>query len=333
MASIENCDPYKVIEFLKNCDNNKYLLQEDKDYINSNRILINELEKLDKNNLNIIFSCEKKFNKFPILINKKLAMHDFHIFRIKIAEIITSYRRNKLNINVSNPYVSTLLKDGIVIINNFLDNDSFEKLKQEIDNNINKNLVFNNETHKILNNMKNNQLYNVANFINNKTLNDILYSILAIDPNHFYSSKRSRVLFQKLKQNTCGDIQTQIHTDTFQHTYRWWFYLSDVTENDGAFRYSKDSHINDENRINFEREMYSKVLKNIKKLDSESQGGSYRYQQYGNESDIKLDSIVVPKNTLIVVNTHGFHGRGVIQPGHERYSLFGYSRINPYFII
>lgn len=330
--STDELNPYKVINFLKNCDNNEYLLQEEKDYINQNKELITKLEKLNKKDLQTVFSCEKKYNRYPVLINKNLSKNDFHIFRIKIAEIVTNYRRRKLDIKLSNPHVNTLLEDGIVIINDFLDKDSFNLLKQEIDNNFHKNLTFNNTKSKIIENMKKQKLNHVANFIKNEKLNDILYSILAINPEHFYSSKRSKILFQKLEENIKGDIQTQVHSDTFQHTYRWWFYLSDVEEEDGAFCYCKGSNVNNEKRLHFEKTMYQNVLSNMNKLDSESQGGSFRYREYEPEEKLNLEPITVPKNTLILVNTHGFHKRGTIQPGHSRYSLFGYSRLNPFYL-
>ena len=137
----------------------------------------------------------------------------------------------------------------------------------------------------------------------------------------------SFLTLNKVTNNNKNDVQTKIHSDTFHHTYRWWYYINDVTLNDAPFHYAKGTHIDNEERIKWENDMYDKILddKVYKKLNYADKEGSFR-----NESCDKVEPIMVKKNTLLIADTHGFHCRGITTNNGTRLAVLGSSRLDPF---
>ena len=151
--------------------------------------------------------------------------------------------------------------------------------------------------------------------------------INGISKNLTYSNHLSFVTLNKIKNNNNTDVQTETHTDTFHHTYRWWYYINDVTIDNAPFYYDRGTHINNEERLNWENSMMDIVLNDIEynKLSYPNKEGSFRKNKYTN-----LKPIIVKKNTLVIADTHGFHHRGITKNNGERIPVLGSSRLDQF---
>jgi Phytanoyl-CoA dioxygenase (PhyH) len=116
------------------------------------------------------------------------------------------------------------------------------------------------------------------------------------------------------------DPETQLHVDTFFSTHKLWLYLQDVNEEHAPLVYVPGSH----------------------KLSVERLRGDYIDSRKNNTGARRIDDEEVARrglsrrlmvsraNTLVVVNTCGYHCRSVGQPGSTRRALHMSFRFNPF---
>ena len=118
------------------------------------------------------------------------------------------------------------------------------------------------------------------------------------------------------------DGQTDLHIDAPFNTHKLWLYLDDVTPDHAPFVYVPMSHKLDWVRL---RGDYL-----------ESIGKNFGSRKVGDEEVLRrgLETVVVtcPRNTLVLANTCGYHGRSVGAPGATRRSLHMMFRSNPFSI-
>jgi len=125
-----------------------------------------------------------------------------------------------------------------------------------------------------------------------------------------------------------ADPQKSLHSDTFHPTAKYWLFLDDVEMSTGPFVYAKGSHRFTSDRLKWE---YAISCKGAKGLEGHSSVGSLRIQSDELEQlGFQETALPVPKNTLIIADTHGFHRRGDISEPCSRLALYGYSRNSPF---
>lgn len=134
------------------------------------------------------------------------------------------------------------------------------------------------------------------------------------------------ILTQRVKARP--DPQTHLHADTFHPTMKAWFFLTDVAEEDGPLTYVPGSHRLTPERLDWEHE---KALV-ARDMDRLSARGSMRITpaelpRLGLPEPVRF---TVPANTLVVVDTCGFHARGMSSRPAMRIELWAYSRRNPF---
>lgn len=116
------------------------------------------------------------------------------------------------------------------------------------------------------------------------------------------------------------DRESDLHVDTFYSTHKLWLYLDDVNPENGPLVYVPGSHALSTSRL---RHDYH-----------ESRGlnaGSRRIQDDElEERGLEPRVLTCPANTLIVVNTCGYHRRSAGKPGHYRRALHMGFRFNPF---
>lgn len=125
------------------------------------------------------------------------------------------------------------------------------------------------------------------------------------------------------------DPQTRFHADTFHATAKAWLFLSDVAEEDGPFVYVPGSHRMTPGRLAWEQAQSETAAACPDRLHAR---GSFRAEAaeiaamgYGPPR-----RFVVPANTLVVADTHGFHARGRSLRPSVRAALYGSLRRNPF---
>lgn len=124
------------------------------------------------------------------------------------------------------------------------------------------------------------------------------------------------------------DPQIYLHADTFHPTVKAWYFLSDVSVEDGPFTYVPGSHILTPERVAWERQK-SLDARQAERLTAR---GSFRVDP-GELAALNLPparAFGVPANTLIVADTFGFHARGKASHASTRVEIWAYGRRNPY---
>ncbi len=124
------------------------------------------------------------------------------------------------------------------------------------------------------------------------------------------------------------DPQVMLHSDTFFPMRKAWLYLDDVGEADGPFQYVADSHRATPARLAWEK------ARSVawREADPMSRRGSLPVRP-GEQAALGLGQPmrhVVPANTLVVANTHGFHARTQGQAGTARIALWAQAESTPF---
>jgi hypothetical protein len=124
------------------------------------------------------------------------------------------------------------------------------------------------------------------------------------------------------------DPQLHLHADTFHPTVKAWFFLSDVTDDDGPFTYVPGSHLLTPERVAWERRK-SLDAREAERLTAR---GSFRIEpeELAGLNLPAAQGFAVPANTLIVADTFGFHARGRANHASTRVEIWAYGRRNPY---
>jgi hypothetical protein len=126
-----------------------------------------------------------------------------------------------------------------------------------------------------------------------------------------------------------ADPQTDMHSDTFHATAKFWLFLRDVGEEDGPFLYVPGSHRLTPERLEWE---YEQSLSAASDPRAHHRFGSFRI---GTHALAALglpqpQRMAVRANTLVVADTYGFHARAVSHRPTVRTELHGHLRRNPF---
>jgi hypothetical protein len=125
------------------------------------------------------------------------------------------------------------------------------------------------------------------------------------------------------------DPQLQLHSDTFHPSLKAWLFLTDVAADDRPLIYVAGSHRLTPERLAWEKRRSETLGTSGDRL---SQRGSLRVQP---EELAALDlpqpqPFAVPANTLVVVDTYGFHARGAADHQTMRVEIWAYARRTPF---
>ncbi len=125
------------------------------------------------------------------------------------------------------------------------------------------------------------------------------------------------------------DPQQDLHSDTFHPSLKAWLFLTDVPEDGRPLTYVAGSHRLTPERAAWEQRTTSTVMAAADQL---SQRGSLRIK------DEELPGLglppptrfSVPANTLVAIDTCGFHARAASDRPTLRVELWAYSRRSPF---
>jgi hypothetical protein len=124
------------------------------------------------------------------------------------------------------------------------------------------------------------------------------------------------------------DPQLQLHADTFHPSLKAWLFLTDVTDDEGPLTYVPGSHRLTEERLAWEQERSI----SIHSSDRLSQRGSLRISadELGTLRLPQPKRFAVPANTLVIIDTCGFHSRGSCTKPTVRAEIWAYVRRSPF---
>ena len=270
----------------------------------------------------------KSFVDNPILGSERLNRRGLHVARLRLAHRLARARRRRLAAAVPAEWRERFDRDGYVEIRDFLPVSTFARLdetllKREFDSRHQQ--QGDTVTRRIaIGPALLRQVPELSSF-----LRDPKWRALAA----YVASTRSEPLYyvQSIVSGFAHggpDPQLELHADTFHPSLKAWLFLTDVTDDQGPLTYVPGSHRLTRRRLAWERERSV----SIRDSDGLSQRGSLR---------IALDELSaldlpqpkrfsVPANTLVVIDTCGFHARGNSTKPTVRAEIWAYVRRTPF---
>jgi len=270
----------------------------------------------------------KSFVDNPLLGSKWLNRRGLHVSRLRLAHWLARSRRRRLAANVPERWREQFDRDGFVEVRNFLPGDVFSRLQE-----------------KLLSTEFDSRQQQQGNAVTRRVPigPDLLMRIPELKPLlsdrswrsllAYVASTKSEPLYYVqtiVSGHASGapDPQLDLHADTFHPSLKAWLFLTDVTDDQGPLTYIAGSHRLTPARIAWEKARSVA----IDESDRLSQRGSLRISP-GELAALELPQatrFAVPANTLVVVDTCGFHARGSCDHPTVRAEIWAYSRRTPF---
>lgn len=271
----------------------------------------------------------KSFVDNPVLGSPRLNRLGLHATRVRAAHAFARLRRRGIEQKLPTDLRNQFERNGFIVIPDFLPAAEFDNLRTE--------------------------LLALALPCRSQQQGDTVTTRLAIDPGvlkavpaldrllrspiwlaalHFVASFTSKPLYYLQAIRTGAgdgphDPQQDLHCDTFHPSMKAWLFLSDVGEEDAPLTYVAGSHRLTPERLAWERERSIEVVASGDRL---SQRGSLRVTP-GELAGLGLPEptrFAVPANTLVVIDTCGFHARGQAKQPTVRTEIWAYCRRSPF---
>ena len=270
----------------------------------------------------------KSFADNAILGSEALNRRGLHVARLKLAHRLAWSRRRRLAWTVPAEWREQFDRDGFVEVRDFLPPEIFARLQQAL-----------------LTGEYDSREQQQGDTITRRV--PIGAELVAAVPElrALLTSKRWRSLLAYVA-STCAeplyylqtilsghapggpDPQLELHSDTFHPSLKAWLFLTDVSDGQGPLTYVPGSHRLTPERIAWEQARSIAIAAS----DRLSQRGSLRVSPeelpaLNLSPPIKF---AVPANTLVVIDTCGFHARGPSDKPTVRAEIWAYARRTPF---
>ncbi|MCF8709627.1 phytanoyl-CoA dioxygenase family protein [Rhizorhapis sp. SPR117] len=271
----------------------------------------------------------KSFKDNRLIGSKRLNQMGLHTARVRFAHWLAWKRRARLARMVSAQDRVQFDEQGFVAIENFLPADEFALLRERIlkqEAPAREMLQGDTITRRIA--VDNSFLASVPalrTLIDSPRWRGLVRYVSSFDVEPLY-------YIQTILSGTAKarpDPQTALHADTFHPTMKAWFFLNDVADDEGPLTYVPGSHRMTLQRIAWEKAMSLRAPEGVDRLSAR---GSFRIE---NKELAALglppaQRFAVPANTLVVVDTNGFHARAQSAKQGKRIEIWAYSRRSPF---
>lgn len=268
----------------------------------------------------------KSFVDNPILGSERLNRRGLHVSRLKLAHAFAWSRRRRLASAVPTEWREEFDRDGYVEVRDFLPADDFQRLQTALLNS-----KFDAREHQQGDSVTRRVPIGPDLLRKVPQLRDLFgrwRSLLA-----YVGSTASEPIYYVqtiVMGHTHGapDPQLELHADTFHPSLKAWLFLTDVSDDQGPLTYVAGSH-----RLTPERLAWEQARSiDISDSDRLSQRGSLRIAP-GELASLNLPQptrFAVPANTLVAIDTCGFHARGSADRPVVRVEIWAYSRRTPF---
>ena len=276
-----------------------------------------------------LFSTAKSFKTNPIIGNRILNYMGLHVIRVILSQGIMRFRMALLSFSIPKSLKQEYYKNGYMLLENVLPEEGFDRLLREsrdIRSTIRECVQGDTLTQRIhLDQSNASQAKEINRFLAQKDIVKLFK--FAAGKNHRPIS-HIQVIKNKYVEGEY-DPQKILHSDTFHPTMKFWYFLQDVSEGMAPFMYVEGSNKLTWNRIKWE---YTKSINMNKETISYAQNGSFRIDEdkLASLGFSEPKKVCVSKNTLVIVNTFGFHRRGEVNAKNLRAEIWGISRTNPF---
>ena len=269
----------------------------------------------------ILFGRTKNLHELPY--SALDAKRGIHVVRSVFANEVHRMRARK--IENKSKMLQTYLDEGLVVLNDFFGNDKAEliaNLTEQYPVSVNK------QSFNLVRNIDDQQ-----EMLNGK-LRECVFECLMLSNNNIDASAQylNNTFIQRVhnKPND-GDVQKVMHIDTYYDAMKFWYFPKEVRIEHGPFIISPYSHIMTEKRLLWMQEAYMRYYDNTVGAERAKDHVEGSLRILSDEMDmmnLKLRHMNVPKDTLIISNVFGFHGRGDATVESIRDSIHGSIRLN-----
>lgn len=271
----------------------------------------------------------KSFADNPILGSRRLNRAGLHGWRLKAAHALARWRRARLARLLPGELREQFDRDGFIVVRDFLPDDQFRRLQSAIldaEDECRAQQQGDTITRRVpVGPALRRRVPLLAALLDSKRWKGVMA---------YVASTRSKPLYYI--QTIAGGIadgppdpQLDLHSDTFHPSLKAWLFLTDVGEDDRPLTYVAGSHRLTASREAWER---SKSIGIMADGDRLSQRGSFRVSSE-ELHDLGLPTATrfcVPANTLVAIDTCGFHARADSDRPTVRVELWAYCRRTPF---
>lgn len=273
----------------------------------------------------VVSSVIKKFYGAPSVFAGGLVLNilGYHVIRVLFFNLIYTLRMKKTpEDKISRDIIKQVRENGIAVIPSFFSADIFQNIKDECDKIEIK--VTNESAPHIKRETLAKDNYKNPNPILNKYLarnpfiNQIVSGVLGKE---ILITPKVQLEYSFYREEDLGKPTTDVrpdnlHFDVSYPTVKCFLYLSDIDERNAAFRYIKGSHKMTLQRLRMEYKMSIAWFRGYHNNES-----SEVSQEFVEKQGMNLSTISGVANTLVIVNTMGFHSRGQYLTTTPRYIL------------
>ncbi|TNE40106.1 MAG: phytanoyl-CoA dioxygenase [Sphingomonadales bacterium] len=276
-----------------------------------------------------LLSGAKSFRDNPLIGSKRLNRQGLHRMRVRLTHRLATTRRARLAARLGTEDLDQFARQGYILVPDFLPADQFAALREAILKRVSP------AREMVQGDTITRRIAIDADMLRDiPALRTLLRAPRWAGLMRYVSGFDIEPLYyiQTILTHRSGkkaDPQTHLHADTFHPTMKAWFFLSDVEPEDGPLTYVPGSHRLTPERLQWEHE---KALMAPERVDRLSARGSMRITRdelprLGLPEPV---AFAVPANTLVVVDTCGFHARGPSSRPSMRIEIWAYSRRNPF---
>ena len=270
----------------------------------------------------------KSFADNPIIGSERLNRRGLHVARLKLAHRLAWLRRRRLASLLHGEWRERFDRDGYVEVRDFLPAEPFVRLRKELFNR-----EFDSRQQQQGDTITRRvpigpELLQQLPELRRLLESDRWRALLA-----YVASTKSKPLYYIqtiLTGHAEGalDPQLELHSDTFHPSLKAWLFLTDVTDDQAPLTYVAGSHRLTPQRLGWERARSV----SIKQADRLSQRGSLRVTSDELAAlGLPLPTrFAVPANTLVAIDTCGFHARGSADQPTVRVEIWAFSRRSPF---
>ncbi|WP_324808723.1 phytanoyl-CoA dioxygenase family protein [Sphingomonas sp. LY29] len=271
----------------------------------------------------------KSFADNPILGSSRLNAAGLHQRRKRLAHVMADRRRAKLASLVPDHLRAEFDRNGFIVVRDVLAPDEFTRLQSDLFGS-----RLPSRAHQQGDTITRRIPVGPEFLQRFPVLRELIESPRWTGIMAYVASTRSKPLYYI--QSVFGGIeqgppdpQLQLHADTFHPSLKAWLFLTDVGEEDRPLTYVAGSHRFTEARAAWEHAKSVAIHDDANHL---SRRGSFRIAPE-ELADLGLPApthFAVPANTLVAIDTSGFHARADSTRPTTRVELWAYCRRTPF---